>query len=52
MTIERAIKLLIIEHERAKTLDFVKNPVAWALYKVWKIADGGFLIGLLFGFLL
>lgn len=27
------------EYERAKKLDFVFNPLAYALYQVWKIAD-------------
>lgn len=29
------------EYERAKRLPFVVNPLAWALYQVWKIADRG-----------
>ena len=40
MTLQRAIKLLEIEYERAKRLDFVRDPLAWALYRIWKIADG------------
>ena len=39
MQIEAAIKLLQEEYERAKTLEFVRDPVAWALYQVWKKAD-------------
>ena len=39
MTIEKAIKILNKEYERAKGLSFVRNPVAYALYQVWKIAD-------------
>lgn len=39
MTIEKAIKLLTKEYERAKRLSFVRNPVAYALYQVWKMAD-------------
>ena len=39
MTIEKAIKLLIKEYERAKGLSFVWNPVAYALYQVWKMED-------------
>ena len=39
MTIEEAIKLLESEYERAKRLDFVTNPIAYALYQVWKKAD-------------
>lgn len=40
MTIEKAIEMLRTEYERAKRLPFVMNPLAWALYQVWKIADG------------
>lgn len=39
MKIEQAINLLKSEYEKAKDLSFVKNPVAYALYRVWKIAD-------------
>lgn len=39
MTLEEAIKLLESEYERAKRLDFVINPIAYALYQVWKKAD-------------
>ena len=40
MDIEKAIKLLKQEHESAKGLAFVRDPVAYALYRVWKMADG------------
>lgn len=39
MTLEKAIKLLEQEYERAKNLEFVHNPLAWALYRVWRQAD-------------
>lgn len=39
VTIEKAIRLLCREYEIAKNLEMVKNPVAYALYKVWKEAD-------------
>lgn len=39
MTLKRAIKMLEEEYERAKRLDWVRNPLAYALYKVWKMAD-------------
>lgn len=42
MTIEMAIKRLCDEYERAKTLEYVRDPVAWALYRVWREADGDF----------
>lgn len=39
MNLEQAIKLLESEYERAKKLEWIRNPLAHALYKVWKIAD-------------
>ena len=39
MTIERAIKMLEEKYERAKKMDFVKRPLAYALYQVWKKVD-------------
>ena len=39
MTLEQAIELLRKEYERAKNLEYVKKPLAWALYQVWKKAD-------------
>lgn len=40
MTIEQAKKLLDEEYERAQRLEYVRNPLAYALYQVWKKADG------------
>ena len=39
VTVEKAIKLLKEEYEKAKKLEWVHNPLAYALYKVWKMAD-------------
>lgn len=39
MNIQKAIIELQKEYARAITLDFVHNPVAYALYKVWRKAD-------------
>ena len=39
MTLDKAIELLRKEYEKAKGLAFVKKPLAYALYQVWKIAD-------------
>ena len=39
MTLEKTIKLLESEYERAKSLEFVRNPLAYALYRVWMMAD-------------
>lgn len=39
MTLEKAKKLLEEEYERAKRLEWVDKPIAYALYHVWKKAD-------------
>lgn len=39
MTLEKAKQLLEEEYERAKRLEYVNNPLAYALYQVWKKAD-------------
>ena len=39
MTLEKAIKMLEEEYERANRLEFVRNPLAYALYRVWKKAN-------------
>jgi hypothetical protein len=39
MTLKKAIELLEAEYERAKKLEYIHNPLAWALYQVWKKAD-------------
>ena len=39
MTLKKAVKLLEAEYERAKKLEYVQKPLAWALYQVWKEAD-------------
>ena len=39
MTIEKAIRLLVAEYEKAKKMDRIRKPLAFALYQVWKKAD-------------
>lgn len=39
MTIEKAKELLDKEYERAKRLQYVIDPLAYALYHVWKKAN-------------
>ena len=39
MNFEKVIELLKAEYERAKSLEFVRKPLAWALYQVWKKVD-------------
>ena len=39
MKLQTAIKMLEKEYEKAKKLEWVHNPIAYALYQVWKEAD-------------
>ena len=41
VTLEKAIEMLRAEYERASKLEFVYDPLAWALYRVWKRVSGG-----------
>lgn len=35
-TIEKAKQLLEQEYERAKSLEYVRKPLSYALYQVWQ----------------
>jgi hypothetical protein len=37
--LKTAVKQLICEYEAAKKRDDIHNPLAYALYQVWKVAD-------------
>lgn len=39
MSMDDVIRLLQHEYERGKKNPYVQNPLAWALYKVWKVVD-------------
>lgn len=39
MTLKTAIKKLKAEYEQATKLKWVRDPVAYSLYRVWKSAD-------------
>lgn len=39
MTIEKAIKMLNAEYDRAKVTPYVRNPLAYALCQTWKVAN-------------
>lgn len=39
MSLDEVIEMLKAEYERAKRLDYVINPLAFALYEVWKKVD-------------
>ena len=44
MTIDNAIELLKQEYEKATDSNYVQNPLAYALYQVWKKADRQILV--------
>lgn len=39
MTLENAIELIKLEYGKATDSNYVNNPLAYALYQVWKKAD-------------
>ena len=39
MTFEQAIELLRSEFKRAQSLEYVTNPLGFALYQVWKKSE-------------
>ena len=39
MTLEEAIETVRKMYEIGLNMPFVYNPVAWALYQAWKMAD-------------
>lgn len=39
--LRKAVRLLNKEYEKAQRQPFVRDPLAYALYQVWKAADGG-----------
>lgn len=39
MNLAKAVARVIDEYEKAKKLEYIDNPLAYALYKVWKMVD-------------
>ena len=39
MSLAKAVNLVITEYERAQKMNHIHNPIAWALFQVWKKAD-------------
>ena len=39
LTLYEAIAEVAAHYERAKALEYVKNPLGWALYNVWRLVD-------------
>ena len=37
--IDKAIQFLREQYERAKRIEFIHNPLAWALYQTWRHVD-------------
>lgn len=37
--IKHAFELLKAEYERAKEMEYVQKPLAWALFQVWRKVD-------------
>lgn len=35
----KVIKLVEAEYEKAKKLEYIRNPLVYALHKVWKMVD-------------
>ena len=40
MTLKKALALVEREYERAKQNKYVRKPLAYALYHVWRMVDG------------
>lgn len=39
--IESAIEYLHEQYDKALKMDYIKNPLAWALYQTWRYVDKG-----------
>ena len=39
MKIETAIKYLHKQYAKAQTMEYINNPLAWALYQTWRYVD-------------
>ena len=40
MTISQAVQELYKKYVQATKMEHIHNPLAWALFKVWRMADG------------
>lgn len=40
MKLEKAIEVLKEKYEQVKENPQINDPVAWSLYRTWRIADG------------
>lgn len=39
MTLKKALKLVEEKYEEAQKSSYIRKPLAWALFKVWRMAD-------------
>ena len=39
MDIDRALKLVKVKYEAARKVSYIRKPLAYALYQVWKLVD-------------
>lgn len=39
MTIEKALRRIAQIYDKAQKMPYIRNPLAYALYQVWKAAD-------------
>ena len=39
MTLMKALAMVETEYKRAKQMKHIHNPLAYALYQVWKVAE-------------
>lgn len=39
--LDNAIKYLQEQYDKALKIDYINNPLAWALYQTWKYVDKG-----------
>lgn len=39
--LDKAINYLHEQYDKALKMDYIKNPLAWALYQTWKHVDKG-----------
>lgn len=37
--LDKAIQFLREQYERAQQIEFIHNPLAWALYQTWRHVD-------------
>lgn len=41
VTMDKVIEDLKVEYERVKCISYIKDPIAYALYNIWRKAENG-----------